>query len=482
MDFPQLIINGEEVEPIISLNPIEKIDSNIPNENQNNEDEIPRLITELESLDLNSLEYILNHFKNKTEIKPKSEFISFDSKEENIEPLSVMVIGDPHFKDSNVAESRQMTKALIKIANEKNPDLIICLGDILDKHEKIHVEALCNANDMLAKLKNIAPLVIIIGNHDRRNNSDFMTNIHPFTAMKEWNNTYVVDYTLQFYIKGHKLIFVPYVPNGDFQSALSVVNDWNINTTCIFAHQEFYGCQMGHVLSLEGDKWSVDYPMVISGHIHDYQRLQQNILYTGTPLQHGFGDLDTKTICYIDFTLAEDLGIDLTDNNVTNNGVYMDEERIDLGLIKRVTNYITPQQLIDYEPDTDKIIRLVIKGTEAETKSIRHSVFIDKLKEKGVKVVIKTVREKNTIDVENNGNNDQGDFFSVKTNNRLPYLIQLYHKAVQENNVQEWYHKLFGRPQGITDLKIEINSIIDMGSGVGISNTESQNIAMDFFS
>ncbi len=69
---------------------------------------------------------------------------------------------------------------------------------------------------------------------------------------------------------------VPYVPPGRFVEALNIIdNEWWKNVNCIFAHQEFYGCKMGAIESIEGDKWDHSFPLVISGHIHSEQRLKK---------------------------------------------------------------------------------------------------------------------------------------------------------------------------------------------------------------
>ena len=57
---------------------------------------------------------------------------------------------------------------------------------------------------------------------------------------------------------------------------------------------------MGAVISKDGDEWDETFPNVISGHIHDHQKPQKNIYYPGAPLQHAFGDTETRVVCYID--------------------------------------------------------------------------------------------------------------------------------------------------------------------------------------
>src|SRR5690349_5041475 len=99
-----------------------------------------------------------------------------------------LVIGDPHFKINNGHKTAEMTKAVILIANEIKPDFIVNLGDTLDRHANIHVDPLCDAVNFIHQLSLIAPVYMLIGNHDRRNNSEYLTEIHPFTAIKHFSS------------------------------------------------------------------------------------------------------------------------------------------------------------------------------------------------------------------------------------------------------------------------------------------------------
>ncbi len=73
------------------------------------------------------------------------------------------------------------------------------------------------------------------------------------------------------------------------------------NVNCIFAHQEFYGCKMGAIESIEGDKWDHSFPLVISGHIHSEQRPQKNIFYPGSVIQHAFGESEDNGLLLLIF-------------------------------------------------------------------------------------------------------------------------------------------------------------------------------------
>jgi DNA repair exonuclease SbcCD nuclease subunit len=261
------------------------------------------------------------------------------------------VIGDPHFKVSNCQDTELMCQQILFHVRQLNVDFIVCLGDILDRHEIIHVKPLESATKFLFDLSQVAPLYAIIGNHDRPNNSNFLTTEHPFNALKMWNNTHIIDITTEAIIKNQRFIFVPYVPPQRFMEALEYVKDPLNGTTCIFAHQEFKGAKMGPIASIAGDEWNIDYPMVISGHIHDFDELQKNILYVGTPIQHSFGDKDDK--CCIMATFGETIKYD----------------KIRLDMPRKRIIHLTCKELVDYEVP-DKLqkdhLKIVITGTTSE--------------------------------------------------------------------------------------------------------------------
>ena len=52
--------------------------------------------------------------------------------------MNILAIGDPHFRIDNIPEVEMFIEKIGKLANDKQPDLIICLGDLLHTHERIH--------------------------------------------------------------------------------------------------------------------------------------------------------------------------------------------------------------------------------------------------------------------------------------------------------------------------------------------------------
>ncbi len=294
--------------------------------------------------------------------------------------ISCLCIGDLHHKVNNIPATTKMNLAILQVAKDKKPDFIVVLGDSLDRFETIHSIPLRQTIQFFRDLSQIAPLYIIIGNHDKINNSDFLTDIHPFTSLHYWPNTYVIDKVLVQTINNHKFVFCPYVYPGRFKEALQTENiDPLISQiTAIFAHQEFLGAKMGAICSTVGDPWDPSYPLVISGHIHNYDRLQSNIIYTGTPIQHAFGDSTDKTISFFIFN-----------NEFT-------EERIDLHLPKKKIIYMNVEEADKLIPDNfndalDNEIKIVIKGDDILNRNFDKSLLAAELRKRHVILSYKSI-------------------------------------------------------------------------------------------
>ena len=254
--------------------------------------------------------------------------------------MKILLIGDPHFKVSNCIETNQLHKETIKYIQNTDLDFVVILGDVLDTHEKIHIRPLCRAVNYITSIAKLIKTYVLIGNHDRLNNNVFLTDDHPFSGLKNTENIIIVDKVYQ----ENNFIFVPYVYPGRFQEALETI-DFKPNKQFIFAHQEFKGVKMGAFVSEIGDGWPEDYPYVFSGHIHDFQQVQKNILYTGTPFQHGFSDSCDKFLVLIE----------TNDYDYTMEKVYLD-------IIKKRVLQIDFNQLKSYEEDKQFITKLIIEG------------------------------------------------------------------------------------------------------------------------
>jgi len=326
--------------------------------------------------------------------------------------IKVLTLGDPHFKVNNVQDSEEMTNKFVELAKQISPNFIVVLGDVLDKHSSIHVIPLMKCQILIYSLSQIAPTFVLVGNHDRPNNSNYLTDEHPFGALKQWKDTYIVDKVIEYYCLNRRFIFAPYVPPGKFKDALNTIENPFENVTAYFAHQEILGAKMGAIISQAGDEWSLSNSLLISGHVHGYDMLQPNMIYTGTPYQHNFGE-GNKTVSL--FTFSE-------------NGEW-NQERFDLGLKKKIIIYLTPEKIYDYEPPEDKLVKLVIKGDESSIKTIAKLEKISQLKKRGVKVVFK-------VDSNLESNNET-------KKSQMKYKDRLLLEIGKDKEVREWFSKLF---------------------------------------
>lgn len=284
--------------------------------------------------------------------------------------LSVLTIGDPHFRMDNLSDISIYISRIVSIIKNERPSFVVILGDLLHCHERLHTTVLNKAYMFIHQIRKLTEVYVLVGNHDYINNSQFLTSNHWMNAMKEWENVFIVDTGMVRHTQYGKFIFCPYVFPGKFETALNIIDpDWKSART-IFCHQEFYGCKMGAIESVEGDKWNINCPFIISGHIHDKQRIGDNIFYTGSSIQHAFGESHDKTIslCHFDDIIRiENLDLQLPRKKI----LYMDMDQI---------NEFVP-------PPTKNRLRVTLSGTYEEFKVFRKSKKYKNLINDGIKVV-----------------------------------------------------------------------------------------------
>jgi DNA repair exonuclease SbcCD nuclease subunit len=209
--------------------------------------------------------------------------------------MKFLFIGDVHIKTDNSEEIDILIQEIDRICSEEKYDYIIVGGDVMHYHERLFTQCLNKSLFFLNKLSKITYTYVLVGNHDYVNNSEFLTENHWMNSLKKLDNIKIVDNVLEF----EDFILCPYVYPGRFVEALETKTKNWMNKKIIFCHQEFKNCKMGAITSIDGDDWKEEYPYIVSGHIHDNQKVGKNIYYPGSPLQHSFGDSDTRVLCNI---------------------------------------------------------------------------------------------------------------------------------------------------------------------------------------
>ena len=341
---------------------------------------------------------------------------------------NVLFIGDPHIQIDNIPEVELCMEKLVLVAKEKNPTFIVIAGDLLHTHERLHTTPLNKCYEFINVMRNISTTYVLVGNHDYENNSQFLSTNHWMNGLKEWKNVIIVDKVILEIINDRKFIFVPYVSPGRFQEALyKTFNDEKVewlNADCIFAHQEFFGCKMGAIISVEGDKWPVEYPNIISGHIHSRQKPQENIYYPGSMLQHAFGESTKNIIAYLSF----------------KNSIGYDLEEIDLQLPRKKIIYMDVESVDDYKVlDTQDKIKITVSGSYEQFKALKKTKKYKKIIEDGIKVVFKAKKIEHKEDVPDKIVNET--VFStilseIINNQKDSYLFQTYELVVNNKQIK----------------------------------------------
>jgi hypothetical protein len=216
-------------------------------------------------------------------------------------------------------------------------------------------------------------------------NSEFLTENHWLNALKKWPNLTIIDKVHDY----GDYLMCPYVYPGRFIEALETKcpdGSWK-NKKIIFAHQEFVDCQMGAIKSKDGDKWNIEWPQVISGHIHDTQTIDK-IFYPGAPLQHSFGDTDKRIVASINLS---DLAIVEYPLNVPKKYIIHTD----------ITN-LKSNLLKNYDKNGKKKIKL--EATTEEFKIFKESKDYKDLIRQGIKFQLVTTKNEPMKETPKNGN------------------------------------------------------------------------------
>lgn len=205
-------------------------------------------------------------------------------------------LGYPNSADKWYKVHRQyFDEFLIPFLKEKvSPgDIILHLGDLFDNRNVIPINLLNYGMDVVEEISKIAPLHIIIGNHDLWSKSASEINtIRPFRYIP---NVSIYDKTTQVEYLGKKICMMPYIDSRLEQIKLIKENK---NCDYLFCHSDLNGCKM-HLTSVahkNSDKIDIEdfqsFSKVYSGHIHLVQR-NKNFTFVGSNFQmdrNDYGD------------------------------------------------------------------------------------------------------------------------------------------------------------------------------------------------
>jgi hypothetical protein len=342
--------------------------------------------------------------------------------------MKFLCIGDPHFKTDNCEETNDFIKKLEDYIknNLDTIDYIVVLGDILHNHEKLHTSALNIATSFFKMLVSYKPnkVYCLVGNHDAISNTIFLTDNHWLNILKEWNTITVIDKPYKLNIENKFVVMCPYVPDGMFHKALNYISEWQ-EASIIFGHQLLNGVKMGSILTENVEEWKDNYPLLISGHIHDKQKIKKNLYYTGSSLQHAYGESNDKTIAMIDTNTLKIQEIDL--KVMTKRIIYVDADNL---------------KNLKIDVKENENVKLVVSGDYDFFKEYKNTDF---LKEK-FKNVDKVVFKQKNIERKQNKHESIND-----------YMLLIDHMVKEEKN-----DELYSFYQSIVYNKEDKSEIVDV--------------------
>ena len=156
---------------------------------------------------------------------------------------------------------------------------------------------------------------------------------------------------------------------------------------------------MGAITAENVEEWKDEYPNLIAFHVHDSQNVKKNLFYTGSCMQHSFGENCKKYL----YEVVD--SIELVKSSNTLKNITMDKSiflnKIDLNLPKKKIVHLFTEELEDVKSskDLEKLIpknlqtkdyqlKLVISGSSTDFKMLKKRTEIKKLFDK-YKVVFK---------------------------------------------------------------------------------------------
>lgn len=205
----------------------------------------------------------------------------------------MLCLSDPHLTDNPRDQYRHdFMDGLLSIMEKRKPDAIAILGDLTEEKDRHSAKLVNKVVGELGAIADIVPLLILMGNHDYKNEG------HPFFAFTQhipniaWVDrvSIAADLPRQFRSIFAGCLFLPHTLEyeRDWADLISAkrLRDFRF----IFAHNTFEG-SLSNGRPLSGipigilDKKS----KVISGDVHNPQQVGP-VTYIGAPYTVDFGD------------------------------------------------------------------------------------------------------------------------------------------------------------------------------------------------
>ena len=131
--------------------------------------------------------------------------------------IPFIAIGDPHISDRHMSMTIEALNNAYEVVNKRRDvTFVVVMGDVFDRHNNVKLEHMKIAFDWLRKISSITRTYVLVGNHDRVHNKDFLSSIHPYMGLAS-DKLHIIDKPHIRCGERYKVCFMPYVPPGRFK-------------------------------------------------------------------------------------------------------------------------------------------------------------------------------------------------------------------------------------------------------------------------
>lgn len=203
----------------------------------------------------------------------------------------LLFIGDVHAVVSELDDCERLFDLVADTVIQYRPDAVVHLGDGFHTHAVIHAEVVDFWKRVVKRISDLGPEVVwVLGNHET-------TGVHgsAVNALQVLEGNPVTCVVKPMIWNG--FLMVPYQDRQE--DFVRVTRSYSVQRAIV--HQSFQGAQFENGFY---DPSGVDADLIpqvhiVSGHIHNPQRLGDKIWYPGAPRWRTLGDANTARAIYI---------------------------------------------------------------------------------------------------------------------------------------------------------------------------------------
>jgi DNA repair exonuclease SbcCD nuclease subunit len=193
----------------------------------------------------------------------------------------ILFVGDPHFRHTQKEEMDSLMGFVHDIAYKNRVHKIVILGDLNDNHGILRTDNQVFWEKWLKALSDHQELVVLIGNHDMKNqgNDDEMENSLSIYNLMNKEGLIIVQSPVAF----GPFAYMPYVHDKKrFVEQANALSEQGAKI--LICHGEFQGAAYDNGFFIKDgiEQENINFDLIISGHIHTRSTIGK-IHYIGSP-------------------------------------------------------------------------------------------------------------------------------------------------------------------------------------------------------